>query len=340
MIRTSITSTSTAGTWTCMLRFYKDVLGCQTVVSGGTPESGAVFETMGYPGRRGCPNRGALRGRSGPGPVHRADRMGRGGRGPRGSSSGPRASPGSACWSTTSTPRTGALLAKGRGRPGRAARRRGRPGPGPCVVLPRPEGNLLEVLRHDRRGACTARAAQPGRASVAGMLLNGRVAIVAGVGPGLGRDIALALARRGRRSGRRCPPPTSRRRRGRRGHLGRCPGRGRAHRRHRTRPAARHWPGGRRAPGAGLTSSSTTPRTGGPQRRLAGADPATLRPVLDVNVLGTLTMIERRAPVHARPGRGAHHHGQHQPVRRRRGAVRRLRAVEGGTAPRHPAPGA
>jgi catechol 2,3-dioxygenase-like lactoylglutathione lyase family enzyme len=37
-----------------MLPFYKEVLGCQTVVSGGTPESGAVFETMGFPGRRGA----------------------------------------------------------------------------------------------------------------------------------------------------------------------------------------------------------------------------------------------------------------------------------------------
>ena len=37
-----------------MLPFYTEVLGFETVVSGGTPESGAVFETMGYPGRRGA----------------------------------------------------------------------------------------------------------------------------------------------------------------------------------------------------------------------------------------------------------------------------------------------
>lgn len=36
------------------LRFYKDVLGCETVVSGGTEESGAIFETMGFPGKRGA----------------------------------------------------------------------------------------------------------------------------------------------------------------------------------------------------------------------------------------------------------------------------------------------
>ena len=36
------------------LRFYQDVLGCETVVSGGTEESGAIFETMGFPGKRGA----------------------------------------------------------------------------------------------------------------------------------------------------------------------------------------------------------------------------------------------------------------------------------------------
>jgi catechol 2,3-dioxygenase-like lactoylglutathione lyase family enzyme len=36
------------------LAFYKDVLGCETVVSGGTSESGAIFETMGFPGKRGA----------------------------------------------------------------------------------------------------------------------------------------------------------------------------------------------------------------------------------------------------------------------------------------------
>lgn len=36
------------------VRFYEDVLGCETVVSGGTEESGAVFETMGFPGKRGA----------------------------------------------------------------------------------------------------------------------------------------------------------------------------------------------------------------------------------------------------------------------------------------------
>ena len=33
-----------------LLPFYRDVLGCEVVVSGGTEESGAVFETMGFPG--------------------------------------------------------------------------------------------------------------------------------------------------------------------------------------------------------------------------------------------------------------------------------------------------
>jgi len=36
------------------LPFYRDVLGCEVVVSGGTEESGAVFETMGFPGQRGA----------------------------------------------------------------------------------------------------------------------------------------------------------------------------------------------------------------------------------------------------------------------------------------------
>lgn len=36
------------------LAFYKDVLGCTTVASGGTPESGAVFDDLGYPGRHGA----------------------------------------------------------------------------------------------------------------------------------------------------------------------------------------------------------------------------------------------------------------------------------------------
>jgi catechol 2,3-dioxygenase-like lactoylglutathione lyase family enzyme len=37
-----------------LLPFYQEVLGCEIVVSGGTPESGAIFETMGYPGKRGA----------------------------------------------------------------------------------------------------------------------------------------------------------------------------------------------------------------------------------------------------------------------------------------------
>ena len=36
------------------LAFYRDVVGCTVLVSAGTPESGAVFETLGYPGRRGA----------------------------------------------------------------------------------------------------------------------------------------------------------------------------------------------------------------------------------------------------------------------------------------------
>lgn len=36
------------------LPFYRDVVGCTVVSSAGTPESGAVFETIGYPGRRGA----------------------------------------------------------------------------------------------------------------------------------------------------------------------------------------------------------------------------------------------------------------------------------------------
>jgi catechol 2,3-dioxygenase-like lactoylglutathione lyase family enzyme len=37
-----------------MLAFYRDVLGCSTVVSGGRPDSGAVFEEMGSTGPRGA----------------------------------------------------------------------------------------------------------------------------------------------------------------------------------------------------------------------------------------------------------------------------------------------
>jgi len=36
------------------LAFYRDVAGCSVVASAGTPESGAVFETLGYPGQRGA----------------------------------------------------------------------------------------------------------------------------------------------------------------------------------------------------------------------------------------------------------------------------------------------
>jgi catechol 2,3-dioxygenase-like lactoylglutathione lyase family enzyme len=36
------------------LAFYCDVVGCTVVASAGTPESGAVFETLGYPGQRGA----------------------------------------------------------------------------------------------------------------------------------------------------------------------------------------------------------------------------------------------------------------------------------------------
>jgi catechol 2,3-dioxygenase-like lactoylglutathione lyase family enzyme len=36
------------------LAFYRDVLNCSSVVSAGTPESGMVFETIGYPGKPGA----------------------------------------------------------------------------------------------------------------------------------------------------------------------------------------------------------------------------------------------------------------------------------------------
>jgi catechol 2,3-dioxygenase-like lactoylglutathione lyase family enzyme len=36
------------------LAFYRDVLGCSTIVSGGRPDSGAVFEEMGSIGPRGA----------------------------------------------------------------------------------------------------------------------------------------------------------------------------------------------------------------------------------------------------------------------------------------------
>jgi catechol 2,3-dioxygenase-like lactoylglutathione lyase family enzyme len=36
------------------LTFYRDVVGCTVVASAGTSESGAVFETLGYPGERGA----------------------------------------------------------------------------------------------------------------------------------------------------------------------------------------------------------------------------------------------------------------------------------------------
>lgn len=34
--------------------FYRDVLGCTSVATGGTPDSGANFEKIGYPGKRGA----------------------------------------------------------------------------------------------------------------------------------------------------------------------------------------------------------------------------------------------------------------------------------------------
>jgi catechol 2,3-dioxygenase-like lactoylglutathione lyase family enzyme len=37
-----------------MLAFYRGVLGCTSVASGGTPDSGAVFSEMGYPGQPGA----------------------------------------------------------------------------------------------------------------------------------------------------------------------------------------------------------------------------------------------------------------------------------------------
>jgi catechol 2,3-dioxygenase-like lactoylglutathione lyase family enzyme len=36
------------------LAFYRDVLGCVSVARGGTPESGAVFDELGYPGQHGA----------------------------------------------------------------------------------------------------------------------------------------------------------------------------------------------------------------------------------------------------------------------------------------------
>jgi catechol 2,3-dioxygenase-like lactoylglutathione lyase family enzyme len=36
------------------LAFYRDVVGCLVVNSAGTPESGAIFEALGYPGKRGA----------------------------------------------------------------------------------------------------------------------------------------------------------------------------------------------------------------------------------------------------------------------------------------------
>jgi catechol 2,3-dioxygenase-like lactoylglutathione lyase family enzyme len=36
------------------LAFYVDILGCEIVVSGGTEESGAIFDEIGFPGKRGA----------------------------------------------------------------------------------------------------------------------------------------------------------------------------------------------------------------------------------------------------------------------------------------------
>ena len=36
------------------LKFYTNVLGCTSVATGGTPESGAVFDELGYPGKHGA----------------------------------------------------------------------------------------------------------------------------------------------------------------------------------------------------------------------------------------------------------------------------------------------
>jgi NAD(P)-dependent dehydrogenase (short-subunit alcohol dehydrogenase family) len=127
------------------------------------------------------------------------------------------------------------------------------------------------------------------------VLLKGRVAIVAGVGPGLGRDIALALAREGadlavgaRRQrhvdavvdevtaegGRAVGVPTDVT------DPAGCAALARA--------AAEAW--------GGVDILVNNAAHGGTSSRLAGADPATLRPALDVNLLGTLTMTNAVLP--------------------------------------------
>ena len=167
-------------------------------------------------------------------------------------------------------------------------------------------------------------------------MLEGKVALVSGIGPGMGRDISLLLARARRR--RRARRPAHREERGgRRGGAGaRSPGRGRAARHHRRRRPAR-----RRSPGrSSALGGARHPR----EQRLPGRQPqgasSTRRSrsggqTMDVNLWGTLADDPRRGARHDRARRRLDRDDQLDVDAPHRADLRRLRGVEGRARDRH-----